>query len=217
MRSSSEGLRSSSEGLRSSSEGLRSSSEGHNPFKAPSVSKLWYPLPQVANPDTLSAGGTLDLNREVNPWEKAVGGVFNIYTGQYDYLSGLNALGSSAAAPTLIQPQPGFDWGYEALDKPYNHQGAYQSEEFFEFEISDLDQLIKFGYFPSAGHGISMVGLPEVPAPSGMQSAMKAAASLRWQQNLKPVERQTNNLPIGKIPYIRQVDRKSSMYSPMVR
>jgi len=174
-------------------------------------------MPQVANPYTLSAGGVIDLNREVNPWDRAVGGVFDIYTGQYDYLSGLNALTSSADAPVLLEPQSGFDWGYEMVDRQQNHMGGFQSQEYDDFQIGDLGELIKFGFFPSAGHGISMVGLPETTAPSGMQSAIKAAASLRWQRNLKPIERDTNNLPIGKIPFIRQVDRKSSMYNPMVR
>lgn len=189
--------------------------------KSPTVNPLWYPMARVATEDTFSAGGSITTNREKNVWQGAAGGVFNIYTGVYDYLSGMNVLTSSAAATPALTNQNlekyGFDWGYEALDRQYNKQGGFQSQEYDDFEIGNVRELTKFGFFPSAGQGVSMVGLPEVPAPNGMESAMKIAGSTKWQEDLRPRDRGTNNIPIGKIAYVRQVNRNSSINNPRIR
>jgi len=189
--------------------------------RAPTVNPLWYTIPRVANSDTFSAGGSITTDRQVNPWQGAAGGQFNIYTGVYDYVSGLNtSLGAGADSPLLSNQdlqKYGYDWGYYGLDRQQNKLGGYQSQEVDDFVIGNADQLLKFGVFPSAGRGVSMVGLPETPAPKGMESALKVAGSFKWQADLQPKVADTNNLPISKIPYNRQVNRNSSINFSRIR
>lgn len=192
-----------------------------NPFQAPTVSPLWYPMPRVANDDTLSAGGTVTIDRQVNAWQGAAGGVFNVYDGVYDYVTGVNVLGASAAETPLLTNKNiekyGYDWGCHGLDRQQNKLGAYQSEEYDDFMMGNADELLKFGVFPSAGRGVSMVGLPETPAPKGMESALKVAGSFKWQADLRPKVADTNNLPVSKIPFNRMVNRNSSINNVRIR
>ena len=139
----------------------------------------------------------------------------------YDYVSGLNAYLGSASDTPLLSNQDiqkyGYDWGYAGVDRQYNKLGGFQSQEVDDFTIGNADQLIKFGVFPSAGRGVSMVGLPETPAPAGMESVLKVAGSFKWQADLQPRVADTNNLPVGKIPYVRMVNRNSSMNHARIR
>jgi len=181
------------------------------------VNPLTRVLPVVATYDTYSAGGVINLHRDKNPWdEKMAGGVFGWYGGEYDYLTGLSVL-SQPEQSDITRNGSNYQFEGVGLDKQYNRLGGFQSE-MEDFEIKNMEDLIKFGVWPSAGKGLGLVGLGETVAPANTTTAMKMRGSTEWQYHARPVT--TDPLPVvnlGSIPYTRTVNRKQSAGNVMIR
>jgi hypothetical protein len=181
------------------------------------VNPLTRVLPVVATYDTYSAGGAINLHRDKNPWdEKMAGGVFGWYGGEYDYLTGLSVL--SQPEQSLVTSN-GSNYEFEGvgLDKQYNKLGGFQSE-MEDFEIQNMDDLIKFGVWPSAGKGIGLVGIGEAVAPANTTTAMKMRGSTEWQHHARLVN--VDPLPVvdlGSIQYVRTANRRQASGNVMIR
>lgn len=181
------------------------------------VNPLTRVLPVVATYETLSAGGTINMKRDYNVWEdKMAGGAFGWYTGQYDYLTGMSVL-TQPAESVITSNGSNYEFKGIGLDRQFNTLGGFQSE-MEEFEIGNLDQLIKFGYWPSAGKGVGLVGLPEVVAPAGTTTAMKMRGSTEWMRHLKPVCVDPDPvIDLGSIAPVRTANRRSTAGNVMIR